>query len=295
MEYRKQRSKVKSALGGQISNIKLLAPAKINVGLLVKEKLPSGYHKIETIMVPIKLFDTITISRAKKGLYFKTNSKKIPSDEDNLVMKAAKLFFQAAKIKSGAKIYLKKKIPIEAGLGGGSSDAASTLLGLNRIHRHILNLKQLHALATNIGMDVPFFLYQKPCYATGRGEILRPVSLPKFDILLYVPNYGISTKWAYHNIGAGLTDSSFSLIILKKKLIQNDLFGINVLVSNTFEGVVFSKHPDLLRIKNLFLANGAYAAGLSGSGSTIFGVFEENMIKKVSRKLDIKTLVTQTL
>lgn len=295
MEYHNKKLKVKSASGGQKSKIKLLAPAKINIGLIVKEKLPSGYHLIETIMVPIKLFDILTISKKEKGIYFNTNSTRIPMDKNNLVMKAAMLFFKATKIKGGAEIYLQKKIPIKAGLGGGSSDAAHTLLGLNRIYGDILSLKQLCKLAINIGMDVPFFLYETPCYATGQGEILRPIILSKLYVILYIPNYGISTKWAYDKINAGLTDDNFSLNILKKKLIQNDLLGINGLVSNTFESVVFTQYPDLLKIKNSFLANNAYAAGLSGSGSAIFGIFDKNMIGKVGRKLGIKTITTETM
>jgi len=298
--------------------IKLLAPAKINIGLLVKEKLTSGYHRIETIMVPIKLFDTLIINKREKGIGFKTDSKTLPRGKTNLVLKSARLFFDTVNMQGGAEIYLQKRIPIGAGLGGGSSDAAHTLLGLNHIYGNVLTLKQLHNLAVKIGMDVPFFLYGSACYATGRGEILKQISLPKFSIVLYVPKYSVSTKWAYQNVDVGLTplemhqnlesvssapkrfltgltDNSFSLKILMKKLKHNDLADLNAFVCNTFENLVFSKHPDLLKIKNLFLAHGADTVSLSGSGSAIFGIFNKDVIRKISKKLGKEVFITETL
>lgn len=291
MGYHNQKSNIKN----QVSKIKLLAPAKINIGLVVKEKLPSGYHLIETIMVPIKLFDTLIIRRIGKGIQFKTNSRKIPSGKDNLVFKAGKLFFDTTKIAGGAKIELKKKIPVGAGLGGGSSDAAYTLLGLNKIYGNLLTFSQLKGIAIKIGMDVPFFLYRKSCYATGRGEILEPLKIPKLNIVLYMTSYPISTKWAYQNIAAGLTDHDFSLKLLSKRLINNDLFGINALISNTFESAVFDRYTDLLKVKSLFIANGAYAAGLSGSGSAVYGLFNKTTLRKNRYKFNRNVLITETL
>lgn len=297
MGYHKQKSKLKT----QKSKIKLLAPAKINIGLLVKERLPSGYHKIETIMVPIKLFDEITIFKREKGLFFKTTAKGLPI-KNNLVVKAARLFFEATHIKSGASIYLKKNIPIGAGMGGGSSDAANTFLGLNKMFANPLNFQKLCELALNIGMDVPFFLYKSACFATGRGELLKPIKIPKLYIVLYTPTYGISTKWAYQNIdkwiGAGLTGLDFSLMILRKRLVNNDLQEINALIINDFESLVFSKYTDLLKIKNKLLSCEAYAASLSGSGSTIFALVAKNMIKTLKtnlRKANIKAVFTESI
>ncbi len=298
MEYRKKKSRLKS----QDSKIKIFAPAKINIGLLIKEKLLSGWHNIETIMVPIKLFDEITITKRKKGIFFKTNAKELSGDKSNLVVKAARIFFEAAHIKSGVDIYLKKNIPIGAGMGGGSSDAAFTLLGLNTMYENHLNFQKLCKLAVNIGMDVPFFLYKSACFAKGRGEILKPIKIPKLHIVLYTPKYGISTKWAYQNVdkwtGAGLTETNFSLMILRKRLVNNDLQGINVLVINDFESLVFSKYPDLLKIKNKLLSRKAYVASLSGSGSTIFALVAKNMIRTIRtdlRKENIKVISTESI
>ena len=311
MEYHNRKSKIKN----QKSKIRILAPAKINIGLLIKNKLPSGYHNIETIMVPIKLFDTLIIKKKDKGINFKTDMTKLPSGRDNLVVRAAKLFFDKTKIKGGADIFLEKRIPIGAGLGGGSSDAAQILLGLNQLFGNPLQIEQLREMAIKIGMDVPFFLYKKPCYATGRGDILKPIKIPKLHFVLYTPNYGISTQWAYENfdknstmypkgkfeifgIGAGLTERDFSLKILMKKIISKDLRGINVLITNSFESLVFSKHPNLQLIKNRFLADGVYAASLSGTGSSIFGLVEKNMIKTLRnnlRKDNIKVVFTESI
>ncbi len=305
MEYHNRR---KSKIKNQKSKIRLLAPAKINIGLLVKNKLPSGYHNIETIMVPIKLFDTLIIKKKDKGINFKTDLTELASSRDNLVVQAAKLFFDKTKIKGGTDIFLEKRIPIGAGLGGGSSDAAQTLLGLNQLFGNPLQIEQLREMAIKIGMDVPFFLYQNPCYATGRGEILKPIKIPKLHFVLYTPNYGISTRWAYKEqlktqnsklkTNEGLTGSEFSLKILLKKLIDNDLRYINALITNSFESLVFSIYPELLMIKNKFLAYGSYLASLSGTGSSIFGLVKKNMMKTLRnnlRKDNIKVVFTESV
>jgi len=297
----------------QISNFKfqiqLYAPAKINIGLLVKERLASGYHKIETIMVPIKLFDTLVVKRKDNGVFFKSDAKQLPI-KSNLVVKAADLFFRESKIKGGADIFLEKKIPIGAGLGGGSSDAAQTLLGLNIIYGKPLSIDKLHKLATKIGMDVPFFLHTRSAVATNLGEKLKFINIPKLKIILYSPNFGISTKWAYAAIqnskfkiqnlsqSAGLTDGDFSLKILIKKLINNDLPDINAFVVNSFESLVFSKYPALLAMKNKLLAYGVYSASLSGSGSSVFGLVDNRNIVKVKNRLNkdhIKAIFTESL
>ncbi len=260
-------------------------------------------------MVPIKLFDVITIKKIEKGIILKTNRKEI-QNRDNIVLNAAKLFFDKTKINNGAEIILQKKIPISAGLGGGSSDAASTLLGLNQIYSRPLNFNQLCKLALNIGTDVPFFLYRSACFAQGRGEILSPIRTPKLYIVLYTPSYGVSTKWAYTKIqnskfkiqnswkGAGLTDADFSLMILKNRLVRNDLRNINALITNSFESLVFTKHPDLLAVKYSLLNSGAYTASLSGSGSSLFGLYEQSMkrtLKKNLCKVKIKAFFTESI
>jgi 4-diphosphocytidyl-2-C-methyl-D-erythritol kinase len=291
--------------------IKLQAPAKINIGLLVKDKRPDGYHNIETIMVPVKLFDSIVIKRIDKGINLKTDTNKVTSGKDNLIYKAAEMFFSHVNTEGGTEIKLIKKIPVGAGLGGGSSDAASVLLGLNKLHNNLLNFRQLKAIALKIGMDVAFFLYQQPCIATGRGEILQPIKIPKLHIALYLPKLSVSTKWAYeqidtkiqnskfkiqnYSLGVGLTERSFSLKLLKKRLIENELTCVNALVINTFENVVFDMHPDLLVVKYALLRSGADLVSLSGSGSALFGVFRKSMLCKVRKEFNKRVLITESV
>lgn len=279
-------------------NLTIKAPAKINIGLLVKEKREDSYHNIESIIVPIKLYDIITIKQTKReGVDFICNTNKVPSDDSNLAVKAAKLYLAQIKLKSGVIIKLVKHIPVGAGLGGGSSDAASTLIALNKMFDNRLSFEALKQLAAKIGMDVSFFLYQRPCWAVGRGEILTPVKIPQLKVAIFVPNYSVSTKWAYKNINAGLTDSNFSLKLLKQRLIKKQWQGINALVVNTFEKVVFKKHPELLSIKHWFLSKKAILASLSGSGSAVFGIFDSENIRKIKREksFDKNLIITETL
>lgn len=208
-----------------MSGLRVITPAKINFGLLVLNKREDGYHNIETILIPINLFDELYFFPLKeKRIIIKVLGKKIKK-EDNLVYKAAKLFFDNFNIKKGVKIILKKNIPIGCGLGGGSSDAGATLYFLNEIFGKVDKRKELYKLAKNIGMDVPFFINPKPSFASGRGEILEKIEIPKLYFLLYLPKIAISTKWAYNHIK--LTKHNFSLKILipllKKKLYKKVL------------------------------------------------------------------------
>ncbi len=296
MGYLNSKSKIKI----QNSKINILAPAKINIGLIIKEKLASGYHTIETILVPINLFDTIIIKRTSNGFKFTTDSiKYLPLGRNNLVVKAAKLFFQKAKIKPCVDIYLKKRIPIGAGLGGGSSDAGAVLVGLNQLFQNPLSAQTLYRVACQIGMDVPFFLYRTPCYATGRGEILKPIKIPEFNVALYIPNYFISTPWAYKKIDEmGLTESNFSLKILSKKLSQKNWQEISKYTVNTFERVLFPKYSDLLVMKTRLLFCGAKVVSLTGTGSAIYGLVEDediDIFRANAKKYNLRLYFTKTL
>ncbi|MCX8015641.1 MAG: 4-(cytidine 5'-diphospho)-2-C-methyl-D-erythritol kinase [candidate division WOR-3 bacterium] len=288
--------------------IKLLAPAKINIGLLIKRKLPTNYHEIETIMAPIRLFDTIIITKKKQSISFRTDAPKIPKGDKNLVIKAAKLFFEKSNIKTDVEIVLKKRIPIGAGLGGGSSDAACTLLGLNTIYGNPLSFNELKQLALNIGMDVPFFLYRRAGYVTGCGEIIKPIQLPKFQVLVCIPRFSINTKWAYAEydrylssnfpIGENLTNINFSFKLLLTRLKKVKSAGINAYIVNSFESVIYDKYPDLLRIRNLLLASGAYGVSLSGSGSALMALISKNIKNKIRNCLqntNCQLIFTETI
>jgi 4-diphosphocytidyl-2-C-methyl-D-erythritol kinase len=292
-----------------VNSIIILSFAKINLGLLVKAKRPDGYHNIETIFVPIKLSDTIHLKKISKGIVLKIpdNKTKFPKGKTNLVYQAAALFFRAAGIPEGIEITLEKNIPIGAGLGGGSGNAAAVLQGLNCLYSQPLNKKDLHNLALQIGMDIPFFLIGTACYATGRGDILKPFEIPRLNIVLYSPGFPIITKWAYSKLKTqkskvkgerALTNGGLSLKILRKKLANGDLNDLQNLIQNSFEDLVFAHYPDLARIKEFFLTHGAYAASLSGSGSAIFGLVDKKDIptlKTALKRNKIKAVFTESI
>ena len=292
-----------------MNSITIRSYAKINLGLLVKAKRPDGYHNIETIFIPIKLSDKLRLKKIAQGIRIKipNNKAKLPKGKTNLAYKAAELFFNKTKIKKGVEITIEKNIPVGAGLGGGSSNAAAVLQGLNCLFNQPLNKKELHNLALQIGMDVSFFLIGAACYATGRGEILKPFEIRRLNVILYFPGFPIITKWAYSKLKSQnskikgeriLTNGGLSLKILRKKLVKDDLSDLQRLIQNSFEDLVFAHYPDLARIKEFFLTHGAYAASLSGSGSAIFGLVDQKNIstlKTALKRNKIKAVFTESI
>src|SRR3954469_21339572 len=178
--------------------MQVLAPAKINLSLKVLGKRADGFHEIETLIAPISLCDTIDIEKQNRWIDFSCDDPTLPGGDENLVVRAAKLFLEQAKIKSGVSIKLEKKIPHGAGLGGGSSDAAAMLRALNELFETNLSREELGKIAAEIGSDVPFFLFNSAAVCKGRGEIVEPAKLKsKLSILLLKPAFGVPTAWAY--------------------------------------------------------------------------------------------------
>ncbi len=252
--------------------------AKINIGLSVTEKRPDGYHNLETLFYPTKLCDVLEILINKdshENFSWSSSGIHIDSDpQDNLCIKALNLLkkdFQLAPI----KIHLHKVIPFGAGLGGGSSDAASTLVMLNKIFKLNLNQQQLLDYAVQLGADCPFFIINEPCIATGIGEVLNPYPLNLRDkfLVLVKPDISISTPEAYRGInpkkqGISLIQKLNSSIKKWKNTIIND-----------FENSVIPNHPQIQNIKNKLYDHGAEYASMTGSGAAVFGIFdnEENI------------------
>ena len=222
----------------------------------------------------------------------------LPTGKDNLCVKAARRFQQATGIRQPVEIRLKKWIPVGAGLGGGSSDAAAVLKGMNRLFGKPLGNRELHALALELGSDVPFFLKRSACIATGRGDTLKTVQLPKLHVLLHVPGFPVSTPWAYHELDrlrrqhprlvAGLTQQAFCLNIALARLKAGRLSSLADLLHNSFEEPVFRRHPGLRTIKARFLKAGADAALLSGSGSALFALVRPTRLRQVQHALELK-------
>ena len=277
--------------------MQLYAPAKINLSFEIKGWRPDGFHEIETLMAPISLSDRLTIERGTTtgGIQFSCDDASLPNGEENLVVQAARLFQKVTKIGAGVKIALEKEIPHGAGLGGGSSDAATTLLGLNELFETRLEQKDLIELAAQIGSDVPFFIVGSAAMCRGRGEIVEPATLPAhLNLLLVKPDFGVQTPWAY-----GRWKNS------------RELPGVNY-ASQTFSGVrfvndlerpVFEKFVLLGYLKTwLRLQPKVGAAILSGSGSTVFAVLRDNadrnqLAEQVRAEVDSKmwTFACETL
>jgi 4-diphosphocytidyl-2-C-methyl-D-erythritol kinase len=260
----------------------LRAYAKINIGLHILGKRPDGFHNLETIFREVDLFDEIDLE-PHKTLEMNADSILVPIDESNLCLKAALLLQKEKKVKEGVMIHLRKNIPIGAGLGGGSSDAASVLRGLNDLWSLKLSNDQLKAMAGQIGSDVPFFIEGGNAYASGRGEILESFSLEiPYWIALVTPLIHISTPWAYDHLvlqrdgkGSELREKIAKQISSPKKL--------SSVVQNDFEESTMKVYPEIGRIKEQLKDKGAVFSLMSGSGSSVFGFFESE--KKASGAL----------
>ena len=181
------------------ASLDLLAPAKINLTLTVKGRRDDGFHEIESLMVPITVFDRLTLAHKEEGdLEFTCDDPNLPVDENNLVVRAVRLFCESCGLEPRLHVALEKQIPHGAGLGGGSSDAASTLLGLNALFQTDLTREALARMAAELGSDIPFFIYQSAAIARGRGELVEPAKFPhQLPLLLIKPEFGVPTPWAY--------------------------------------------------------------------------------------------------
>jgi 4-diphosphocytidyl-2-C-methyl-D-erythritol kinase len=251
--------------------MQVLAPAKINLSLKILGRRSDGFHEIETLIAPISLYDTIQIGKgdSSKGIEFQCDDPSVPADDENLIVRAAKSFFAATKRKPAVFIELKKKIPHGAGLGGGSSDAASTLLALNELFETKLPREELANMAKTIGSDIPFFIFQSAALCKGRGERVTLVRLKeKLSILLLKPEFGVSTAWAYERWqdSRDIPGVSYAAQTFADPTFFNDL-----------ERPVFEKFVFLAQMKTWLLKQPEVGAALmSGSGSTVFAVMRPN-------------------
>jgi 4-diphosphocytidyl-2-C-methyl-D-erythritol kinase len=251
--------------------MQVLAPAKINLSLRVVERRSDGFHEIVTLIAPISLYDEINIElcAGSQKIVFRCNDSSVPKGEGNLVVRAANVFFKEMKITSGLSIELKKKIPHGAGLGGGSSDAASTLLALNQLFETNLPREALAKMGETIGSDVPFFIFQSAAVCKGRGELVTPTTLrERLSLLLLKPEFGVPTAWAYSRWRDSREIPGISY--------APQAFGSQTFV-NDLERPVFEKFVFLAGIKMWLLKQPEVGAALmSGSGSTVFAVIRKD-------------------
>lgn len=267
------------------------ANAKINLGLQVLNKRNDNYHNINTIFIPIDLYDEIILTEGNKFEIISNVDFGIPT-EKNLMTVAAKKFLEATGFNSAFKIQIKKQIPMQAGLGGGSSNAATILTMLNEYYNKPLTTEKLLTIAYEIGSDVPFFIYNKPALARGRGEILQPLDYhPNWYVLVIFPNVQISTKEAYLSLNR--TNVKIQEENFLHHLLNNDFLHIY----NDFEQFAIQKFPEISDIKQKLLENGSFFAQLSGSGSAIYGLFDNfsKMSKAAEKFENYKTFLCKTL
>ena len=263
-----------------------MAPAKINLSLRILGRRGDGFHEIETFIAPISLCDEIMIKQrsGKQQIALRCDDPSVPKGEDNLVVRAAKVFFEETKVSGGVAIVLNKRIPHGAGLGGGSSDAASTLLALNELFETNFPREALAKMAEMIGSDVPFFIFQSAAVCKGRGELVSPTRLrEQLSVLLLKPEFGVPTQWAYSRWrdSREIPGVSYGVQEFTQQSFMNDL-----------ERSVFEKFVFLAQIKLWLLKQPEVGAALmSGSGSTVFAVLRSNvdadlLAKRAKAKLD---------
>lgn len=260
-----------------MQSISVKAYAKINLGLLITGKRPDGYHTLETVFAPINWYDELTLSPSQEVRMSCTNQD-LPCDDSNLCIRAAKALRDFSGASSGVEIGLAKHIPFGAGLGGGSSDAASTLRVLNRMWNINASSHDLHRIAVGLGADVPYFLESGGlAYAAGIGEELEDLELTlPFSIVTLFPGDHISTVWAYRNFYACFEREIPDLKGLVRSLCQARDTSVLEVFDNDFEPVVFDHYPAVREAKDALVQSGSFFASLSGSGSAVFGLFEND-------------------
>jgi 4-diphosphocytidyl-2-C-methyl-D-erythritol kinase len=224
-------------------------------------------------MVPVTLFDYLELTLTRSGgIKLTCRGFSVPDDYKNLVHRAATAFFSRTQPNQGLNLKLTKNIPVAAGLGGGSSDAACTLMALNKMLENPLKKRDLAEIAIGLGADVPFFLQNRPCVARGIGEVLRPIEKwPHFWYVIVTPRFHVSTSWVYRNLKIKLTKDEYSFII--KSLEERDPLAVSDILENDLETVTATHFPVINSIKKLLVDAGAEGALMSGSGPSVFGVF----------------------
>lgn len=271
------------------------AYAKINLGLDVIGRLPNGYHEVKMIMQTVGIYDVLTLEKLPEGIVVTTDNGELPTDENNLIYKSAKLMVERYNLSGGVRIHLEKNIPIAAGMAGGSTDAAATFIGMNELFEIGAGEEELRALGVKVGADVPYCIMGGTALAEGIGEKLSPLPTPPDCYLLIAkPDINVSTKYVYEHLDAEGVDSHPDIDGMITALEQGSLEGIVNRLGNVLENVTVKKYPVIQEIKTSMLENGAEGSLMSGSGPTVFGIFtEEEKAKEALQLLKEKELAKQ--
>jgi 4-diphosphocytidyl-2-C-methyl-D-erythritol kinase len=255
-----------------MKELTIKTPAKINIGLNIISKRKDGYHNIETIFYPINLWDELTVKENSRFELI-TNNSQLNIEHNNTIKKAWELIKELTGTEIKALVTLKKRIPIGAGMGGGSSDGAAALILFNKFHDLKLSNDILYSLALEIGSDAPFFIEPKPMFGSSRGEIFESISLTiDKPILIVNPGINISTSWAFSKITPKIPETHLCQVEFEGR---SNLSEFKNTIVNDFEPVIFERYPEIREIKNRMYGLGAEYSLMTGSGSTVFGIFPD--------------------
>lgn len=264
-----------------MDSIVIKAMAKVNLGLDVLRRRENGYHDVKMVMQTVNLYDTLTLSKIDEGIVITTNTGELPLNEDNLIYKAAKLLLEYVDKKAGVSIHLDKQIPIAAGMAGGSTDAASTLVGINELYNLNLIKEELAEVGVKIGADVPYCIYGGTYLSEGIGEVLTKLpDAPDCYVVIAKPGIGVSTKYVYENLHIETVEKHPDIDGMIDAIKTGSLDGVTEKMENVLETVTIKRYPEIETMKKCLLENGAENALMSGSGPTVFGIFKEEKIAK---------------
>ena len=260
-----------------MDSINLRAYGKINLGLDVVGVREDGYHLVSMVMQSVRLFDKLTITKSdEEGIRLTTNLDFLPVNDNNLVVKAARLLMEEFNVKKGVDIYLEKHIPVAAGMAGGSSDCAAALYGINRLFNLKLSTKELMDRGVTLGADVPYCIMRGTALSEGIGEELtRLAPMPDCYIVIAKPPVSVSTKYVYEHIDNEGIDEHPDIAGIIKGLEDGDLHAITDRLGNVLEKVTVNMHPEIDKIKQMMIDEGALNSLMSGSGPTVFGIFDD--------------------
>ena len=259
-----------------MNEYQMKAYAKINLGLDVVRRLENGYHEVKMVMQTVGIYDVLTFERIDEGIVVTTDSGELPTDENNLIYKAAKLMMEQYDIKEGVRIHLEKNIPIAAGMAGGSTDAAATMKGINRLFDLGCTLRDLMELGVKIGADVPYCIMGGTALAEGIGEKLTALPpAPECFLLVAKPDINVSTKFVYEHLDAAGVEKHPDIDGMVKAIREESLQGVLDRMENVLESVTVPAYPFIDTIKNRMRELGALNSLMSGSGPTVFGIFIE--------------------
>lgn len=252
------------------------AYAKINLGLDVIGRLENGYHEVKMVMQTVGIYDVLTLKKIPQGIIVTTDSGELPTDDNNLIYKAARLMIEKYNIPEGVSVHLEKNIPIAAGMAGGSTDAAGTFLGMNELFALGATVQELQELGVKVGADVPYCIMGGTALAEGIGEKLSPLPTPPECILLIAkPDISVSTKYVYEHLDEEGVEKHPDIDGMTEALARKDLQGIVERLGNVLENVTVKKHSIIAEIKDCMLEYGAMGSLMSGSGPTVFGIFDK--------------------